>query len=473
MSVPAIVRLALGLVLACGAAAQSAEQGKAEQSKKVVYQTDFEGADALAAWQPAQEAQLRRAAGSPNTRSLVVERPAAEGPGSRMVRTPLPLEDLRGARLLVEARVKAENVAKPPQAYNGVKCMLRVVSPDGGQWLQQNNLFGTFDWKPVRFIANVPTDATEAWLMLGLEATTGRVWFDQVRVTVIGQRRRAPSTPPAGAPYKGHDLPRLRGAMIGPRVTEADLRVLGAEWKANHVRWQLIWGGFPRSPADQADVAAYQTWLDSALERLDGLLPVCREVGIKVLIDLHTPPGGRNAESECRMFHEARFQQAFAEVWEKIARRYRGNTTVWGYDLVNEPVEGVVGEGLLGWQELAASVAKRVRAIDADHAIIIEPAPWGSPQSLDFFQPVDVPGVVYSVHMYLPHRFTHQGVYENPVGVSYPGEIEGKHWDRANLRAPWSRSSPFNATTTYISTWASSARFAGRRGKARKSTSAT
>lgn len=56
MSVPAIVRLALGLVLACGAAAQSAEQGKAEQSKKVVYQTDFEGADALAAWQPAQGA---------------------------------------------------------------------------------------------------------------------------------------------------------------------------------------------------------------------------------------------------------------------------------------------------------------------------------------------------------------------------------------------------------------------------------
>ena len=43
--------------------------------------------------------------------------------------------------------------------------------------------------------------------------------------------------------------------MIGPRVTEADLRVLGGEWKANHVRWQLIWGGFAHSPADSASVS--------------------------------------------------------------------------------------------------------------------------------------------------------------------------------------------------------------------------
>jgi endoglucanase len=163
-------------------------------------------------------------------------------------------------------------------------------------------------------------------------------------------------------------------------------------------------------------------------------MPVCEQAGLKVLVDLHTPPGGRDDASECRLFKEERFQRAFLQVWDKIARRYKGNKTVWGYDLVNEPVEGVVAEGLMDWHALATRAAQRVRAIDAEHAIIVEPAPWGGPEALEFFEPLAVPGVVYSVHMYLPFGFTHQGIYGNPTGTSYPGVIDGKHFDKAQLR---------------------------------------
>jgi aryl-phospho-beta-D-glucosidase BglC (GH1 family) len=37
--------------------------------------------------------------------------------------------------------------------------------------------------------------------------------------------------------------------------------------------------------------------------------------------------------------------------------------------------------------------------------------------------------------MYLPHAFTHQGVYESPIGPTYPGEVQGKKWDKETLRA--------------------------------------
>ena len=70
--------------------------------------------------------------------------------------------------------------------------MLHTVAPAGKRWMQQNNVFGTFDWKPVRFLGVVPKDATEAWLILGLEQTSGRVWLDDVKITVIGTRRRSP-----------------------------------------------------------------------------------------------------------------------------------------------------------------------------------------------------------------------------------------------------------------------------------------
>lgn len=400
----------------------------------VVFTTSFDDPKELAAWEGGGDSHVRREPRGDGAFCLRVERPATSGAGSVGVRTRLPLEKLRGARVRVETLVKAEDVARPPQPWNGVECMLHTVAPDGKKWSQQNDVFGTFEWKPVGFTTEIPPDASEAWLTLGLEATTGRAWFDDVKITVIGLRRSAPSAKPAGPVYKGHNLPRLRGAMIGTQVDEADLRVLGGQWGANHVRWQLLWGGFPHSPADTASVEEYRRWLDSALARLDRLLPVCQELGIKVLIDLHTPPGGRNQAKECRMFHEQRFQAEFVTLWEMIARRYQDNDTVWGYDLVNEPVEGAVPEGLLDWRSLAEKTARKIRQLGDDHAIIIEPAPWGGPQALDWFEPLDVPGVVYSVHMYLPHQFTHQGVHDDHVGISYPGEIDGQHWDRAALR---------------------------------------
>jgi hypothetical protein len=399
-----------------------------------VFQANFDAADALRSWSGSRDAGVRLASGYRGSQSLVVELPAKDGPGHRMIRMSLPIAELRGTRVKVEAMLKAEGVAKPPQPWNGVKCMLHVVAPAGTNWLQKDNLHGDFDWKAVRFTAEVAQDATEANLCLGLEQTTGRAWFDDVKVTVVRRYAKRTPRPAEGPVYKGHELARLRGAMISPSVTADDLRLLGKEWKANHVRWQLLWGGFPRSPADKGDQAAYDAWLESALRHLDELLPVCEECGIRVLIDLHTPPGGRNDANECRMFHEKRFQEAFLKVWEKIARRYRGNKTVWGYDLVNEPVEGVVGEGLHDWQALATETAKLVRRIDADHAIVVEPAPWGGPEGLATFEPIPVSGVVYSVHMYLPHRYTHQGVYDAPTGVRYPGKIQGIEWNREQIR---------------------------------------
>jgi endoglucanase len=400
---------------------------------EILYQAGFEEPDCLRSWEGVGSAGVEIVPGRGDSKALRVDRPAAEGPGYRSVRVRLPVEKLRGARVKVEGLVKAEGVARPPHPWNGVKCMLHSVSPSGPRWAQQDNVFGTFDWKPVRFTAEVPADSTEAWLVLGLEQTTGRAWFDDVKIAVIGHRRKVPAARPAGPVYKGHDLPRLRGAMISPQVTEADLRVLGGQWGANHVRWQLLWGGFPHGPADSADVAAYDRWLESALAHLDRLLPVCREVGIRVVIDMHTPPGGRNPSSQYRMFTDKQFQEAFVADWEKIARRYRGDKTVWGFDLVNEPVEGVVAEGLLDWHGLATLAARKVRGIDPDHAIIIEPAPWGGPEGLDWLEPLDVPGVVYSVHMYAPFQFTHQGIHGNPKGVVYPGTIQGKRYDRREL----------------------------------------
>jgi hypothetical protein len=118
-----------------------------------------------------------------------------------------------------------------------------------------------------------------------------------------------------------------------------------------------------------------------------------------------------------------------------MARRYKDAKAIWGYDLANEPVESIAGEDMADWQELAERAAKAIRVIDPKRTIIVEPPEWGNPQGLRELHPLDVPNVVYSVHMYLPHAFTHQGVDGPGKAYHYPGEIEGKRWDKARLEA--------------------------------------
>ena len=184
---------------------------------------NFDSPDALSKWQPEKSPHLR-VENARASQALRIEAPAGTT-SNASTRLVLPLEALRGARVRVEAMVKAEGVTAPPKPWNGIKVMLHSQSPDGEKWEQQNSVAGTFDWKRVGFTARVPADATAAWLVLGLEAVNGVAWFDDVTVTVIARSRTRPAQPASGVAYKGHDLPRLRGAMIGIDETPVGLGI--------------------------------------------------------------------------------------------------------------------------------------------------------------------------------------------------------------------------------------------------------
>ena len=404
-------------------------------SPEVIFQTHFTGPNALQGWQDADKAQLVTEAQGAS--SALIELPAAGGAGTRTISLALPVAKMRGARIDCRALIKAENVAVPPQVYNGVKFMLVLTGPSGTQYPAHDHLWGTFDWTPERFRATVPADATKATLVLGLEATTGRAWFRDITVTVNARPFAGGPVAPASQVYTGHpDTPRLRGAMVSPDVTPADLHVLGGQWHANLIRYQLFWVTPDGRFDGWRDPAAYDAWLEGRLKYLDALLPVCRREGLRVVVDLHTPPGGNILLPGWNwpLFQEKAYQDKFAQVWDKIARRYRGNPTVWGYDLANEPIEGDVADGVMDWHALATRTAQAVRKIDPDHAIIVEPGPGGSYDQLPYFAPLPVSGVVYSVHMYEPFSYTSQGVTPDlPMGLAYPGLVGGVRWDRAQM----------------------------------------
>lgn len=415
---------AAGLALAAGPAAP--------QPGDKVFECMFETPSEREAWSRAPFATHE--VGPDGTTTLRVRVEPADATGGRMVTLPLDLAPYRGYRLLFACRAKAQDVTKPPASYLGLKFMLHYESPSAGPlWQNENDVHGTFDWRTLRFSVRIAPDATNASLALGLQDSSGTAWFDDVRVTVLRPpvvRPAPPTNPPP--PYRGHDLPRLRGVMSPTAFREEDLRVLGEDWKANLIRWQLVrnWG----QTGTDRDLAEYDRWIDAKLDELDRVLDAAERHGLKVVIDLHSPPGGRLANSDLALLHEPPYLEHWIAVWERIARRFRGRAALWAYDLVNEPVLAVPLPGMPDEVAAQARCARAVRAIDPETTILIAGGDWSSPDGFRELVPVDVPNVVYQVHMYVPGTFTHQGVHRPSEPIAYPGRIGGEDWNKERLR---------------------------------------
>jgi hypothetical protein len=218
--------------------------------------------------------------------------------GNHLVSIPLPLDRIRGLRLTFSGRVRAEEVGKPPKPWQGVKFMLHTQSPAGSEYQAVMDLYGGFAWKPLGLSVAIPPDVSEASIILGIEETSGRVWFDDIALTVSATPRKRPETRPALlAPEKldrRSDVARLRGVMYGPKGKAEDLRVLAA-WNANLIRWQFYHWNDPAHPEHRSDLARYDRWQEETISEVDRFLPLCEELGIRVVIDLYTPPDGSTA----------------------------------------------------------------------------------------------------------------------------------------------------------------------------------
>jgi hypothetical protein len=268
----------------------------------------------------------------------------------------LPVERLRGRFVFVGADIKAESISAKPTPWNGIKVMVRIDSPSGSQWPQPEIPAGSFDWRRYSRRILVPTNATAVTLVLGMEHVSGKAWFDDVRVVLAKEAGDAPAASENAPIFRGHSLPRLRGAMIAPdSLTEQDLGVLAGDWSGNLVRWQLIRYGVPPT---ETGFDGYGRWLERQLNQLDRGLTWAAKMGVKVVVDLHSPPGGTAISGGYQaalgsIWTDTNAQKRFVEVWRKIATRYKGDKRIWGYDLLNEPVDNDVVEGCDDWQSLA------------------------------------------------------------------------------------------------------------------------
>lgn len=173
---------------------------------------------------------------------------------------------------------------------------------------------------------------------------------------------------------------------------------------------------------------------------LDDNIKWAKAHGVYLVLNLHVPPGGYQSLGKGRaLWGDAAAQDSFIALWQAIADRYRGEPTIAGYDLLNEPV---VTTSAHQWQELAERTIAAVREVDPEHIVFIERvnavgSDWSENQNRNFFKVAD-PNVVYEFHFYKPFHFTHQNaawVDYSAVDQHYPDErIAEVEWFNLDYR---------------------------------------
>jgi len=332
---------------------------------------------------------------------------------------------LRGRLVTVEAWIKGENL------NGGTLQIVPGYIQGPGEFYPgaRNADKGTFDWRKFGYSIRIPDYAGPLRLRFGHAAKGGKVYYADVKFSL------APL--PEGNTYPGLPVPaatRYRGAMIGSLRDDPQgaIDALGQVWHANIVRYQFTGGEKENTPEK------YLAWGQKQMADLDRKLEYFQKNNIKVVIDLHSGPAAVNEILQNVGVWNTASQDMIVDLWREIARHYKGNPNIYGYDILNEPLEPayVYREGgALDWNRLAERIGKAIREIDHDTPIIVAAAIGGGPVGFAALRPINVSKTIYTVHFYLPHGYTHQGVHGAPMIGSYPGvSSDGRIWDKELLR---------------------------------------
>ena len=340
--------------------------------------------------------------------------------------------------LPLEATIVArgERIGIPRNPWNGLKFQFEYKDADSGETRYPNtgSRRGNFPRQTLSVRDPNCSRRASARLTLGLQDTSGKVVFDLSTLSIQAGRLHWPVTNQtlrceytgalAGAAIR-------RGVMSPSRdMTEDDFRTLH-EWGATLLRYQMVRRGL--KPGKERDLAAFDTWLEGRLDHFDKVvLPLANQYGIQVVLDLHFAPGGRGGDSETWMLHDDACARHFVKTWRRIAERFKGRDGIYGYDLVNEPVQTREALPDGDWWSLQRRAAEAIRDIDPETPILIETQQLDHPEAFPTLSPLALPNIIYEVHVYNPAEFTHQGVGGAFTPKAYPNAERG--WDKDFLR---------------------------------------
>jgi endoglucanase len=208
----------------------------------------------------------------------------------------------------------------------------------------------------------------------------------------------------------------------------------------NTVRVPMSWRLFVEEGSDGAVRLDGPGW---AL--IDRLVQWCRDDGIRVILDMHSAPGGQTGHTYDDgtgyplLFYVPQDRRLTFALWKKFAARYRDEPTVLGYDLINEPISPFNDMAYLNprldlfYHDLVGVI----RSVDPNHAVLLGGAQWDTNFGI-FGRPFDA-NTIYTFHKFWfdPDRAAVQEYinYSNQWNVPVIMGETGEYSDTWNAKA--------------------------------------
>lgn len=181
----------------------------------------------------------------------------------------------------------------------------------------------------------------------------------------------------------------------------------------------------------ESDLAPGQ-WIESGFRELNRVVELCRKYKLWALLDLHAAPGAQardqnagSAYGETFLWSYKDFMARTVALWKEIARRYRGDATIAGYNLLCEPVTDDVPR----LNDFYAAVIRAIREVDPDHLIVLDSNRWAKDISSLEDRLFEDPQVIPALHHYYMDDRSFARL------TKYPDAMDGKICDRNALAA--------------------------------------
>lgn len=208
-----------------------------------------------------------------------------------------------------------------------------------------------------------------------------------------------------GGPQSAREIESLVTELIGPDKAEE----FWQKYRENYVTRQdihlLRQAGF-NSIRVPMHYKFFETDTAEGFALLDRVVEWSTQEGLYVILDLHAAPGGQtgaNIDDSYGypwLYDSPKEQAHLIAIWQRLARHYKDNRTVLGYDLLNEPIPHYPALRPLNvkLEPLYKKLTAAVRHVDSHHILFLGGAQWDTNFSV-FGQPFDK-NTAYSLHKY-------------------------------------------------------------------------
>ncbi len=218
---------------------------------------------------------------------------------------------------------------------------------------------------------------------------------------------------PFAEPFKGGTLDMSVGVPDIPQWF-SDLHDAGARYVRIQVNPKISMEGMSKAQ-----------YLEAMVRRFNSeYLPFARRYGIKVLFGMESIPYDDEALNNRKnpgYWENPETLQNFKDTAHYIANAFKDVPEVFALQFMSEPVD-LDNKRPENWNRISAEVIDVVRQY-TDKFIVWSNGVGGS-ATYATAVPWDDGRIIYNFHEFKPHRYTHQGIRDMPLGMAYPGPVD-------------------------------------------------